>query len=104
MSDPEFRIEYTIQRCDEDGGDFYDVGFGSSGGWNGINAALYAVESAVQNREWETEPGMPEPRDAETHVSAVAADPLPCAVCGGRDHQTLLHGIPEPDDSGVDRG
>lgn len=61
----EFRIEYTIQRSDEDGGEFQDIGFGSSGGWNSIDAALYAVESAVQNREWETERDMPDPHDAE---------------------------------------
>lgn len=63
---PEFRIEYTIQRADEEGGEFRDVGFGSSGAWDRIDAALYAVESDVQNRSWETEGDMPDPADAES--------------------------------------
>lgn len=61
----EFRIEYTIQRCDDGGDEFYDIGFGSSGGWSNIDAALYAVGSDVQNRLWETEGDMPDPDDAE---------------------------------------
>jgi hypothetical protein len=62
----EFRIEYTIQRADTEGGEFRDIGFGSSGSWNGIDAALYAVDSDVQNRSWETEGDMPDPDDAES--------------------------------------
>jgi hypothetical protein len=55
----EYRIEYTIQR--DDGDDFRDIGFGSSGTWGGIDAALYAVETEVQRREWEIEGDMPDP-------------------------------------------
>lgn len=55
-----YRIEYTIQQAD-DGGDYREIGFGSSGSWETVDAALYAVESDVQNRQWETEPGMPDP-------------------------------------------
>lgn len=64
----EFRIEYTIQRCDDESGEFYEIGFGSSGGWNGIDAALYAVDSDIQNRSWETEGDMPDPDDAEQEI------------------------------------
>ena len=58
----EYRIEYSIQRSHPDG-DFEEVGFGSSGTWDGIDAALHAVSSDIQSRTWETEPGMPEPED-----------------------------------------
>lgn len=66
MSATEYRIEYTIQRLrpgvDED---FVDVGFGSSNGWRTVDAALYAIESDIQRRDWETEPGMPDPDELE---------------------------------------
>jgi hypothetical protein len=75
----EFRIEYTIQRSDDDSGEFYDIGFGSSGGWSDIDAALYAVDSDVQNRMWETEGDMPDPHDAES------TDPSPDHTGGGPD-------------------
>jgi len=61
----EFRIEYTIQRADGDSEKFEDIGFGSSGSWDNIDAALYSVTSDVQNRSWETKPGMPDPEEAE---------------------------------------
>lgn len=57
----EYRIEYTITRRDDGEDDFMEVGFGSSIAWNSVNQAAYEVESAIQNREWETSPGMPEP-------------------------------------------
>jgi hypothetical protein len=61
----EFRIEFTIQRrqpnADED--DFTEIGFGSSGGWSDVDQAAHMVITAVQNREWETEPGMPDPHE-----------------------------------------
>lgn len=60
-----FRIEYVIQRAPSWEGEYEEVGFGSSGGWNTIDAALYAVQSDIQNRQWETEPGMPSPEEAE---------------------------------------
>lgn len=58
----EYRIEYTIQRNegDQQADNWVEVGFGSSGTWDDIPAALYAVESDVQNRQWEREDGMPE--------------------------------------------
>ena len=72
---PEFRIEYTIQRIDDDDEDYRDIGFGSSGGWSSIDAALYAVESDVQRRLWETEPHMPDPEDADGELVPGSSDP-----------------------------
>jgi hypothetical protein len=65
MSAPEFRIEYSIQRQLPGEDDFTEVGFGSSGGWNDIASAAYAVESDIANRNWETQPGMPDPDELE---------------------------------------
>lgn len=61
MDDSEtlYRIEYTIQRKLPGEEDFTDVGFGSSGGWASIDAASHMVSSAIDNQDWETEPGMP---------------------------------------------
>jgi len=67
MSD--FRIEFTIQRADDGDSDWIDIGFGSSGGWSTIEAALFEVRSAVQNQLWETEPGMPDPSEAEQETA-----------------------------------
>lgn len=64
MSKFEFRIEYTIQRSD-DGEEYTDIGFGSSGAWRNIDAALHAADTDIQRRSWETTAGMPEPEDAE---------------------------------------
>lgn len=64
MSEREFRIEYTIQAIDS-GEDWVDVGFGSSGAWDDVGSALYAIQSDIQNRQWETEPGMPDPKELE---------------------------------------
>lgn len=57
----EFRIEYTIQRKTAADEDFVDVGFGSSGAWGTLAAAEHILGSYIQNRQWETEPGMPDP-------------------------------------------
>lgn len=60
---PTFRIEYTITRRRAGEIDFVEVGFGSSGEWSGVDQCAHIVSSAVQNRQWETEPGMPEPAE-----------------------------------------
>lgn len=60
----DYRIEFSVQRFDEAEGDFVEVGFGSSGGCGTVNDAAYAVESLVQNRQWETSAGMPDPEEA----------------------------------------
>lgn len=60
----QFRIDYVIMRRRDGDDDFAEIGFGSSGAWSDIEQCAYMVESAVQNREWETGPGMPDPSDA----------------------------------------
>ena len=69
MTDYEYRIEYTIQRGAVSSTgfaeDFKEIGFGSSGGWVDVDAALHAASSDIQNRSWETEPGMPDPEDVD---------------------------------------
>jgi hypothetical protein len=60
---PEYRITYSIERRD-DGHDFTEIGFGSSTAASTIEDALYAVQSQIQNREWETTDGMPDPSEA----------------------------------------
>lgn len=61
----EFRIEYTIQRRRDGEDDFTDIGFGSSGAWSSLDQCEHILGSYIQNRQWETEPGMPEPKDVE---------------------------------------
>lgn len=58
-----YRIEYTIQRKLPGEEEFTDVGFGSSGASSDIDGAEYAMGSYIQNRQWETEPGMPDPKE-----------------------------------------
>ncbi len=62
----EYRIEYQIQRkrVGDDIFEFVEIGFGSSGHESDIDAALYAVQSDIQTRHWETTDGMPGPGDA----------------------------------------
>ena len=45
-TDVEYRIEYQIQRS-IDGGEFEEIGFGSSGGWGDIDQAVHMASSAV---------------------------------------------------------
>lgn len=59
----EFRIDFTITRRQPGEEDFTEIGFGSSGAWSDVDQCAYAVDSAVQNREWETSAGMPDPAD-----------------------------------------
>jgi hypothetical protein len=56
-----YRIEFTITRRQDGEDDFTEVGFGSSTSWSTVYAAAHEVESLIQNQEWETRPGMPEP-------------------------------------------
>ena len=88
----EFRIEYTIQRRDEDDKDFVDIGFGSSGGWSTINAASHAIESDIQNRSWEIEPHMPDPEDAElVHGSGEPVASGPACDCSCHTMPGVMH-------------
>lgn len=65
MSATVYRIEYSIQRG-PDGGDYDEIGFGTSFSHATIGAALYDVQSFIQNRQWETTEGMPEPEEMDT--------------------------------------
>lgn len=65
----EYRIEFTIQRKQPGDEDFTDIGFGSSGGWTDPEQCAHMVESAVQNWEWETERGMPEPESVREDIA-----------------------------------
>lgn len=60
----EYRIDYTITRR-EDGEDFTEIGFGSSGAWETVGAAEHAMASDIENRQWETKPGMPDPESVD---------------------------------------
>jgi hypothetical protein len=60
----EYRVEFSITRRLDDEDDFTEVGFGTSGAWESIEAAEYAAGSYIANRQWETTEGMPEPEDA----------------------------------------
>lgn len=60
-SAPEYRIEFTIQRCAPGEDDFVEIGFGSSGASESTEQCVHMLGSAIQNGEWETEAGMPEP-------------------------------------------
>lgn len=57
----EYQIDFTITRRTDKDDDFVEIGFGSSGAWENIDAASYAMESDIQNRLWETSKGMPSP-------------------------------------------
>lgn len=54
----EFEIVYTIKRDGE------EIGFGAA--WSDqLDAALYEVESTIQNRLWETTAGMPDASEVD---------------------------------------
>lgn len=65
MTSPKFRIQYTLSRS-TDGETFTEVGFGASSDSSTIADAIYAVQSDIQNQNWETTAGMPEPSTLET--------------------------------------
>ena len=59
----EYRIDYTITYRGPGDRDFNPIGFGASTARETVDAAAEEVASYVQNRLWETDPGMPEPED-----------------------------------------
>lgn len=61
----EYRIEYQIQRRMPGDDDFVEIGFGSSGGWSDLDQAMHIASSDVANRQWETEPGQPDPDEVD---------------------------------------
>lgn len=60
---PEYRIEFSIQRCLPGEDDFTEIGFGSSGSWDDLDACTHSIDSGVTNGEWETTGDMPDPDD-----------------------------------------
>lgn len=61
----EFRITYTIERRAGDGGDFTEIGFGSSSAAGSVDSAAYDVQAQIENRVWETTGDMPEPEQVD---------------------------------------
>jgi hypothetical protein len=71
MSDmTEYRIDYTITRRQPDDEDFAEIGFGSSGAWETVGAAEYAMASDIDNYQWETSGDMPDPQEIKTAIEA----------------------------------
>lgn len=68
MSTPEYRIDFSIQRREEDEEDFTEIGFGSSGAWDDLAACTHMIDSGVSNWEWETEPGQPDPGEVRDQI------------------------------------
>lgn len=53
MGEVEYRIEFSVQRCQPGEDDFTEIGFGSSGTWSDIDTCAHMLTSAVQRQEWE---------------------------------------------------
>jgi hypothetical protein len=65
----EYRIEYQIQRASEPGGDFEEIGFGSSGAWDNLDMCTHMISSDLPGGGWETEPGQPDPADVLADIA-----------------------------------
>ena len=61
----QFRVEFTLMRKRAGEDDYTEIGFGSSGGSGTVDHAMHLAQSAVQNREWETTDGQPDPRSVD---------------------------------------
>ncbi|WP_157410984.1 hypothetical protein [Actinoplanes rectilineatus] len=61
----DFRITFSIERRLPDESSYSEVGFGTSASASTVDDAAYQLLSAVQNGEWETGPGMPNPSEVE---------------------------------------
>lgn len=70
MATTEYRIVFSVQRCDTGDGDFTEIGFGSSTDCSTVDAAACDVESIIANRMWETGIDMPDPHDVEDRGEA----------------------------------
>lgn len=53
----EYEITYSITR------DGDEIGFGTSGSSVSVDAALHNIDSDIQNQQWETTSGMPDPEE-----------------------------------------
>ena len=65
----EYRIEFQIQRQRPNDEDFVEIGFGSSGAWESLDACTFSLDSGVTNGEWETEPGQPDPDEVTRDIA-----------------------------------
>ena len=63
-----YEIEYTLRRYTGGSEEPEEIGFGASGRCADIDAALYAIQSDIQNDQWETEPGMPDPDEIRAEL------------------------------------
>lgn len=70
MSAAEYRIEYTIQRRRDSEDDFTEIGFGSSGTWDDLDACTHAIGTDVECGQWETEGDHPDPDDVLADIDA----------------------------------
>ncbi len=57
----QYRIDFTITRRLPGEDDYTEIGFGSSGAASTVEHAAHLLQSGIENGEWETDPGMPDP-------------------------------------------
>lgn len=65
----EYRIDFTITRRRDDEDDFTEIGFGSSGAWDSLDACTHWIDAGVTHGDWETVPGMPDPGDVLAEIA-----------------------------------
>ena len=68
MSAHEYEITYTLRLYRDGSEEPEEIGFGASGRCADIGDALYAIQSDIQNDQWETEPGMPDPDEIKAEM------------------------------------
>lgn len=66
----DYEIVYTLHRRRPGEEDLVEIGFGSSGTWSTPDECAHMMLSAVQNYDWETEAGMPDPDEIRAEVEA----------------------------------
>jgi hypothetical protein len=69
----DYRIEFAITRRCEGEEDFTEIGFGSSGEHDNLDACNYAIDSMVSHGQWETESGQRSARDRRVAAEALRA-------------------------------
>lgn len=74
MSETDYRVEYSIQRQRPGESDFTEIGFGSSGAWSDLDGCVHMIGAALQNGEWETEAGQPDPDDVMHEIEEARSD------------------------------
>lgn len=64
MTDYDYRINYQIFRSVRDAEEFEEIGFGSVDSGT-VDYAAYEIGIYLERREWETEPGQPDPAEVD---------------------------------------